>query len=166
MKTNVLSTTCSLGVRSRQRCPVMNFTWYVVFQGRDRHFEVTALMGMYAFTYWHVHGLVPIPVRPFHFLIGVVEMGLELAILTIVLMVQSSDGLEFPICVSIVMSGGYEDDVDNSEDVVYTGQGGNDLLSTKKQIKDQKMEKGNLALKVWSSLDAYESLTNRPCDFF
>lgn len=46
------------------------------------------------------------------------------------------------------MSGGYEDDVDNSEDVVYTGQGGNDLLSTKKQIKDQKMEKGNLALKV------------------
>jgi euchromatic histone-lysine N-methyltransferase len=46
------------------------------------------------------------------------------------------------------MSGGYEDDVDNSEDVVYTGQGGNDLLSTRKQVKDQKMEKGNLALKV------------------
>ena len=55
---------------------------------------------------------------------------------------------DLPIAVSIVMSGGYEDDVDNSEDVVYTGQGGNDLLSTRKQIKDQKMEKGNLALKV------------------
>lgn len=54
---------------------------------------------------------------------------------------------DLPIAVSIVMSGGYEDDVDNSEDVVYTGQGGNDLLSTRKQVKDQKMEKGNLALK-------------------
>lgn len=53
------------------------------------------------------------------------------------------------------MSGGYEDDVDNSEDVVYTGQGGNDLLSTKKQIKDQKMEKGNLALKVRFSCSTY-----------
>uniref|UniRef100_A0A7I4F1F0 Uncharacterized protein n=1 Tax=Physcomitrium patens TaxID=3218 RepID=A0A7I4F1F0_PHYPA len=55
--------------------------------------------------------------------------------------------VELPIAVSIVMSGGYEDDVDNSEDMVYTGQGGNDLLSTRRQIKDQKMEKGNLALK-------------------
>lgn len=55
--------------------------------------------------------------------------------------------VELPVAVSIVMSGGYEDDVDNSEDMVYTGQGGNDLLSTRRQIKDQKMEKGNLALK-------------------
>lgn len=141
----VLFTTSSFGVQSRQRCPVTNFISYVVFQGRDRHFGVIALVGMYAFTYWHVHRFVP--VRPYDFWIGAVEMGLELAILNNIL-VQSSDGLEFPICVSIVMSGGYEDDVDNSEDVVYTGQGGNDLLSTKKQIKDQKMEKGNLALKV------------------
>lgn len=60
--------------------------------------------------------------------------------------------VELPVAVSIVMSGGYEDDVDNSEDMVYTGQGGNDLLSTRRQIKDQKMEKGNLALKVRGNL--------------
>lgn len=53
-----------------------------------------------------------------------------------------------PLAVSIVLSGQYEDDVDNSEEVVYTGQGGNDLLGNKRQIKDQVMCRGNLALKV------------------
>ncbi|XP_035539901.1 histone-lysine N-methyltransferase, H3 lysine-9 specific SUVH4-like isoform X2 [Juglans regia] len=52
-----------------------------------------------------------------------------------------------PLAVSIVLSGQYEDDVDNSEEVVYTGQGGNDLLGNKRQIKDQVMCRGNLALK-------------------
>lgn len=46
------------------------------------------------------------------------------------------------------MSGMYEDDLDNSEDIVYTGQGGHNLLGDKRQIKDQVMERGNLALKV------------------
>lgn len=54
---------------------------------------------------------------------------------------------EFPIATSIVLSGIYEDDLDNSEDVVYTGQGGNDLLGNKHQISDQVMLRGNLALK-------------------
>ncbi|XP_021866538.1 histone-lysine N-methyltransferase, H3 lysine-9 specific SUVH4 isoform X2 [Spinacia oleracea] len=53
----------------------------------------------------------------------------------------------FPLAVAIVLSGQYEDDLDNSEDVVYTGQGGNNLLGDKKQNKDQKMLRGNLALK-------------------
>ncbi|RWR96263.1 histone-lysine N-methyltransferase, H3 lysine-9 specific SUVH4 isoform X2 [Cinnamomum micranthum f. kanehirae] len=53
----------------------------------------------------------------------------------------------FPVAVSIVMSGMYEDDLDNSEDIVYTGQGGHNLLGDKRQIKDQVMERGNLALK-------------------
>lgn len=53
----------------------------------------------------------------------------------------------FPLAVAIVLSGQYEDDLDNSEDVIYTGQGGNNLLGDKKQIKDQKMLRGNLALK-------------------
>ncbi|KAH7281285.1 hypothetical protein KP509_36G039200 [Ceratopteris richardii] len=53
----------------------------------------------------------------------------------------------FPVASSIVLSGCYEDDVDNAMDVVYTGQGGNDLLGKKHQIADQVMEKGNLALK-------------------
>ncbi|XP_074294359.1 histone-lysine N-methyltransferase, H3 lysine-9 specific SUVH4-like isoform X2 [Silene latifolia] len=53
---------------------------------------------------------------------------------------------KLPLAVAIVMSGQYEDDLDNSEDVIYTGQGGHDLLGNKKQIADQKMTGGNLAL--------------------
>ncbi|CAO2828670.1 unnamed protein product [Amaranthus hypochondriacus] len=53
----------------------------------------------------------------------------------------------FPLAVAIVLSGQYEDDLDNSEDVIYTGQGGNNLLGDKKQVGDQKMLRGNLALK-------------------
>ncbi|KAL5552593.1 hypothetical protein UlMin_039994 [Ulmus minor] len=56
-------------------------------------------------------------------------------------------GYTFPLAVAIVLSGQYEDDVDKSEEVVYTGQGGNDLLGNKRQIKDQVMACGNLALK-------------------
>lgn len=56
-------------------------------------------------------------------------------------------GYTFPLAVCIVLSGMYEDDLDHSEDVVYTGQGGHDLLGSKHQIKDQKLERGNLALK-------------------
>ncbi|XP_042498175.1 E3 ubiquitin-protein ligase UHRF1-like isoform X1 [Macadamia integrifolia] len=56
-------------------------------------------------------------------------------------------GYTFPLAVAIVLSGQYEDDLDNSEDVVYTGQGGNNLLGNKRQVKDQVMERGNLALK-------------------
>ncbi|KAL6994530.1 hypothetical protein U1Q18_012632 [Sarracenia purpurea var. burkii] len=52
-----------------------------------------------------------------------------------------------PLAVAIVLSGQYEDDLDNCEDVVYTGQGGNDLLGNKRQIQDQVMLRGNLALK-------------------
>ncbi|KAB1201345.1 Histone-lysine N-methyltransferase, H3 lysine-9 specific SUVH4 [Morella rubra] len=53
----------------------------------------------------------------------------------------------FPVAVAIVLSGMYEDDLDNAEDVVYTGQGGHNLTGNKRQIQDQKMERGNLALK-------------------
>lgn len=52
-----------------------------------------------------------------------------------------------PLALAIVLSGQYEDDLDNSEDVIYTGQGGNNLLGNKKQVSDQKLERGNLALK-------------------
>ncbi|CAL9152695.1 histone-lysine N-methyltransferase, H3 lysine-9 specific SUVH4-like [Musa acuminata AAA Group] len=56
-------------------------------------------------------------------------------------------GYTFPLAVCIVLSGMYEDDSDNAEDIVYTGQGGHDLLGSKQQIRDQKLERGNLALK-------------------
>ncbi|XP_039114745.1 histone-lysine N-methyltransferase, H3 lysine-9 specific SUVH4 [Dioscorea cayenensis subsp. rotundata] len=55
--------------------------------------------------------------------------------------------LTFPVAVCIVLSGMYEDDTDNADEVVYTGQGGHDLLGSKHQISDQKMARGNLALK-------------------
>ncbi|GAV84485.1 YDG_SRA domain-containing protein [Cephalotus follicularis] len=54
-----------------------------------------------------------------------------------------------PLAVAIVLSGMYEDDLDNVEDVIYTGQGGHNLTGDKRQIRDQVMERGNLALKVW-----------------
>lgn len=54
----------------------------------------------------------------------------------------------FPLAVAIVLSGMYEDDLDNAEDVVYTGQGGHNLTGDKRQIRDQVLERGNLALKV------------------
>lgn len=65
---------------------------------------------------------------------------------------QEYKGYSLPLAVSIVVSGQYEDDQDNYEEVVYTGQGGNDLLGNKRQIKDQVMERGNLGLKVCFSL--------------
>tara|TARA_B100001123_G_scaffold350114_1_gene400392 strand:- start:9739 stop:10032 length:294 start_codon:yes stop_codon:yes gene_type:complete len=46
---------------------------------------------------------------------------------------------------SIVMSGGYEDDEDWGDEIIYTGQGGNDS-ATKKQVADQTWTRGNLAL--------------------
>ncbi|KAK3003364.1 hypothetical protein RJ639_020184 [Escallonia herrerae] len=57
------------------------------------------------------------------------------------------NGYKLPLTVTIVLSGQYEDDLDNCEDIVYTGQGGNNLLGNKRQIRDQEMLRGNLGLK-------------------
>jgi putative restriction endonuclease len=46
---------------------------------------------------------------------------------------------------SIVLSGGYEDDEDWKDEILYTGQGGRDPDSGK-QIKHQLLNRGNLAL--------------------
>lgn len=46
---------------------------------------------------------------------------------------------------SIVLSGGYEDDKDLGNEIVYTGHGGRDQ-DTGKQIANQKLSRGNLAL--------------------
>ncbi|MFI9724195.1 YDG/SRA domain-containing protein [Streptomyces sp. NPDC052396] len=46
---------------------------------------------------------------------------------------------------SIVVSGGYEDDADKGDEIIYTGQGGQDQ-NAKKQIHDQDLTKGNAAL--------------------
>jgi putative restriction endonuclease len=52
---------------------------------------------------------------------------------------------------SIVVSGGYEDDEDYGDVIIYTGHGGNDP-NTGKQIADQELTYGNLAL-AKSSID-------------
>jgi hypothetical protein len=46
---------------------------------------------------------------------------------------------------SVVVSGGYEDDQDRGDEIVYTGHGGNDP-SSGNQIADQTLTRGNLAL--------------------
>lgn len=49
------------------------------------------------------------------------------------------------VAISIVASGGYADELDNSDVLIYSGQGG--LSGKDKQPEDQKLERGNLALK-------------------
>ncbi|PIA34074.1 hypothetical protein AQUCO_03900171v1 [Aquilegia coerulea] len=56
-------------------------------------------------------------------------------------------GYQFPLAVSVVLSGIYEDDKDDLDTIWYTGEGGIHLLGNKRQFKDQVMAKGNLALK-------------------
>lgn len=55
---------------------------------------------------------------------------------------KSSNGE--PIATSIIVSGGYEDDEDAGDMIIYTGHGGQDKFS--KQCEHQKLEGGNLAL--------------------
>ncbi|KAH6770271.1 hypothetical protein C2S52_015074 [Perilla frutescens var. hirtella] len=55
---------------------------------------------------------------------------------------QSSNGE--PIATSIIVSGGYEDDEDAGDVIVYTGHGGQD--KNNRQVVHQKLECGNLAL--------------------
>lgn len=52
---------------------------------------------------------------------------------------------------SVVLSGGYEDDLDLGDEIVYVGHGGRDR-ETGRQIADQNFDRGNRALAV-SSLE-------------
>eukprot|EP00884_Botryococcus_braunii_P000568 jgi/Botrbrau1/10511/Bobra.0133s0111.1 len=47
---------------------------------------------------------------------------------------------------SIVASGCYQDNEDKGDELIYTGEGGNDLLGNKLQFKDQLLKAGNKAL--------------------
>src|SRR5918998_1598099 len=55
---------------------------------------------------------------------------------------------------SIVLSGGYEDDEDLGDEIIYTGHGGRDAESGR-QVTHQRLTRGNLAL-------AYSSLNGLP----
>ncbi|XP_058080002.1 histone-lysine N-methyltransferase, H3 lysine-9 specific SUVH1 [Magnolia sinica] len=54
------------------------------------------------------------------------------------------DQEEEPVALSIVSSGMYEDDDDDTDVLIYSGQGGSSKVG--KQIDDQKLQRGNLAL--------------------
>ncbi|KAI9156078.1 hypothetical protein LWI28_000211 [Acer negundo] len=56
-------------------------------------------------------------------------------------------GYSFPIAATMLLSGKYEDSVDDLLEVEYTGQGGSDLVFSNRQVKDQDTRLGNLALK-------------------
>ncbi|VFR01566.1 unnamed protein product [Cuscuta campestris] len=56
--------------------------------------------------------------------------------------IHSSNGE--PIATSVIVSGGYEDDMDSGDVIIYTGQGGQDKNS--RQCVSQKLGAGNLAL--------------------
>ncbi|XP_028766693.1 histone-lysine N-methyltransferase, H3 lysine-9 specific SUVH1-like [Neltuma alba] len=48
-----------------------------------------------------------------------------------------------PLAISVISSGGYEDNVDDGDVLIYSGQGG---ACQSKEKSDQKLERGNLAL--------------------
>lgn len=54
---------------------------------------------------------------------------------------------------SIVVSGGYPDDEDFGNEIIYTGQGGRDP-ATGKQVRDQELVLGNMASSVagWTTV--------------
>ncbi|XP_050231597.1 histone-lysine N-methyltransferase, H3 lysine-9 specific SUVH3-like [Mercurialis annua] len=60
-------------------------------------------------------------------------------------MIVRGDVDEDPLAVSIVSSGGYDDEAEDRDVLIYSGQGGN-ANSNKKEAADQKLERGNLAL--------------------
>jgi putative restriction endonuclease len=68
--------------------------------------------------------------------------------------VASISGSEREGADSIVLSGGYEDDQDFGDEIVYTGHGGRDQ-ETGRQVADQNVSRGNRAL-------AYSSLNGLP----
>ncbi len=48
--------------------------------------------------------------------------------------------------ISIILNGGYKDDLDLGDLVIYTGQGGQSKTGEKRQVEDQKIVRGNKAL--------------------
>ncbi|KAL6900784.1 hypothetical protein ACP4OV_005460 [Aristida adscensionis] len=58
---------------------------------------------------------------------------------------MANDGNGMLIAISIVASGGYPDELSSSGELIYIGSGGR--CAVKKNDRDQKLERGNLALK-------------------
>ncbi|KAE9593925.1 hypothetical protein Lal_00016879 [Lupinus albus] len=56
-----------------------------------------------------------------------------------------SESEEETLAISIVSSGEYDDEAEDNDVIIYTGQGGN-FNKKDKHVKDQKLQRGNLAL--------------------
>lgn len=101
--------------------------------------------GMYVNTGKQIIGPVPgVEVGDeFHYRVELTIIGLHR---------QTQAGIDFVkhggknFATSIVSSGNYEDDFSNESSIIYTGHGGNYMLPSEKGY-DQKLERGNLALK-------------------
>ncbi|KAG8375532.1 hypothetical protein BUALT_Bualt10G0109500 [Buddleja alternifolia] len=78
------------------------------------------------------------------------QYRVELAVVGIHRLYQAGiDSMELNgvrVATSIVSSGAYADDVENADVLIYSGQGGN-IVGKCKVPEDQKLEKGNLALR-------------------
>ncbi|WVZ98340.1 hypothetical protein U9M48_043798 [Paspalum notatum var. saurae] len=61
---------------------------------------------------------------------------------------KGCEGFTFPLATCIVMSGVYEDDLDNVNEIIYTSQCGNNWLGNRHKKTKQTLLRGNLALKV------------------
>lgn len=62
-------------------------------------------------------------------------------------LIVRGDVEEDSLAVSIVSSGGYDDEAEDKDVLIYSGQGGNvNNIKKDKQAADQKLERGNLAL--------------------
>lgn len=74
-----------------------------------------------------------------------------------------------PLATSIVFSGGYEDNIDNGDVIIYSGQGGNAHDRNKKQVCDQQLTPGNAALRnSWMKkqpLRLIRSCEELPCGY-
>jgi len=64
-----------------------------------------------------------------------------------------------PVAISIIYSGGYEDDEDGGDMLIYTGQGGNNYMSDKKQSVDIKLEREVILL--WNEACTIELRSER-----
>lgn len=60
---------------------------------------------------------------------------------------RDDKGRPMSVAVSVIASGGYEDDRDEGDTLMYTGQGGNNYIGDRRQGSDQDLKRGNLALK-------------------
>ncbi|KAA8539751.1 hypothetical protein F0562_026443 [Nyssa sinensis] len=85
----------------------------------------------------------------FRFRVELIIVGLHRQLVAGIDFMKKDDTI---LATSIVASGRYANDMESSDVLIYSGQGGNPSVVGDKKPEDQKLERGNLALK--NSMDA------------